>query len=141
MIDQSAADVMRHSVRTVAEGETASALAGLFVEHGVGSAVVLSEDGSVAGIVTESDLTRLLAADADVRTTPVGSFMTSPVVTLGSGESIHTAAALMRDNRIRRLPIVDDGELVGILTAADLTYYIPRLRDAISRERNALSRR
>jgi CBS domain-containing protein len=60
----------------------------------------------------------------------VESFMSSPVVTVEPTASVHAAAELMRENGIRRLPVVDEG-LVGIVTAADLTHYIPRLRDRI----------
>ena len=137
MIDQTVADVMTHSVRTITEETTASAVATLFVEEAVGSAVVIDpETGNLGGIVTESDIIRQVAIDADITSVPVGSFMTTSVVTIGSAESIHTAATLMRDHSIRRLPVVDDGNLVGILTTTNLTHYLPRLRNTILRDRN-----
>jgi CBS domain-containing protein len=90
----------------------------------------------MVGIVTESDIMHQVAVDADVRSVPVGAFMTSPVVTTTSTESIHVAATLMRDHSIRRLPVVDDGEPVGMLTTTNLVHYIPRLRNDILRARN-----
>ncbi len=139
MIDQSVSDVMRHSAQTVTEETTASAVASLFAENGIGSAVVVDpETDDLLGIVTESDIMQQVAAGADVTAVAVGSFMTTPVVTITSTESIDTAATLMRDHSIRRLPVVDDDHLVGILTTTDLTHYLPRLRNAILRTRDGL---
>ena len=136
MIDQFVADVMTPSVRTTTGGVTASAVARLFSDDGIGSAVVVDpETGDLVGIVTESDVMHQVAVDADVRSVPVSAFMTSPVVTTESTESIHVAATLMRDHSIRRLPVVDDGELVGMLTTTNLAHYIPRLRNDILRAR------
>lgn len=137
MIDQSVADVMTPFARTVTGETTASAVARLFSDDGIGSAVVVDpETGDLVGIVTESDIMHQVAVDADVRSVPVSAFMTSPVVTVTSPESIHAAATLMRDHSIRRLPVVDDGELVGMLTTTNLAHYIPRLRNDVLRARN-----
>ena len=140
MIDQSVADVMTPIVRTVTRDTTASETARLLAASEIGSAVVVDPDtDEILGIVTESDIMRQVASDADVATTQVGSFMSSPVVTVASTECIHTAAALMKDRSVQRLPVVDDGDLVGILTTANLVYYIPRLRREILRRRKAMS--
>ncbi len=136
VIDHSVADVMTQSVRTVTEEETASAVARLFSGSGIGSAVVVDpETEDPVGIVTESDIMHQVAADADVTSVPVGSFMTTPVVTLGPAASIYAAATLMEEHSIRRLPIVDGDDLVGILTTTNLTHYLPRLRNTILRTR------
>lgn len=140
MIDQSVADVMTPFVRTTTGETTANAVARLFSDDGIGSAVVVDPGtGDAVGIVTESDIMHQVAVDADVRSVPVSAFMTSPVVTVTSTESIHAAATLMRDHSIRRLPVVDDGELVGMLTTTNLAHYIPRLRNDILRARNGFA--
>lgn len=137
MIDQSVADVMTSSVRTVSPETTASAVARLFADDGIGSAIVVGPDSDeILGIVTESDIMRQVASDADVTTTPVASFMTTPVTTIRRTDSITAAATVMKANAIRRLPVVDDGELVGMLTTTNLAHYVPRLRDAIHRTRH-----
>jgi CBS domain-containing protein len=137
MIDQSVGDVMTHAVRTVTGETTASAVARLFAENRIGSAVVVDPDtGELLGIVTESDIMRQVAADADVASTPVRSFMTAPVVTIASTDSIDTAAILMKERSIRRLPVVDGDDLVGMLTTTNLAHYLPRVRDSILRTRN-----
>ena len=140
MIDQSVAGVMTHSVRTITDETTASAVARLFAAEDIGSAVVVTpETGDLIGIVTESDIMHQVATDADVTIVPVSSFMASPVITISSTESIHTAATLMKDHSIRRLPVVDAGDLVGMLTTTNLTHYLPRLRNSILRSRDELA--
>ncbi|WP_211694205.1 CBS domain-containing protein [Natronomonas salina] len=139
MIDQSVADVMMESVRTVTAETTASDVARLFADHDIGSAVVVDPgSGELLGIVTESDVMHQVAIDADVATVAVGSFMSEHLVTIDSSESIHEAAAMMKEHSIRRLPVVDDGALVGILTTTNLTHYLPRLRNAVLRTRGEL---
>jgi CBS domain-containing protein len=140
MIEQSVGDVMTHSVRTVSVEATGSAVARLFAANGIGSAVVVDEADNVLGIVTESDLMQQVASDADVTAVQVGSFMSAPVVTTTSAASIDAAAELMHEHSIRRLPVVDDGHLVGMLTTTNLAHYIPRLRDAIRRARTGSKR-
>lgn len=131
---------MTHTVRTITEETTASVIARLFADENIGSAVVITpETADLLGIVTESDIMHQVATDADETSVPAGSFMTSPVITISSAESIHTAATLMKDHSIRRLPVVDDGALVGILTTTNLTHYLPRLRNSILRTRNDLT--
>ncbi|MGM0718819.1 MAG: CBS domain-containing protein [Halobacteriota archaeon] len=137
MIDQSVGDVMTSSVHTVEGEATACDVAVLFAEHSIGSAVVTgSETGEVTGIVTESDIMKRVAAGDDIESVRVDSFLSAPVITVASSESIHTAADLMKEHSIRRLPVVDDDELVGILTTTNLTHYLPRLRNGILRDRN-----
>lgn len=58
--------------------------------------------------------------------------MTTSVVTIGSAESIHTAATLMKDHSIRRLPVVGADNLVGILTTTNLTHYLPLACETLS---------
>lgn len=140
MIEQSVGDVMTRSVRTIAPATTACEVAVLFAEHDIGSAVVVTpETERPIGIVTDSDLLEQVAAGADIESIRVDSFMTAPLVTITSTDDIHTAAALMKDQSIQGLPVIDDGDLVGIVTTTDLTHYIPRLRNTILRGRNELA--
>ena len=130
---------MTASVQTVTAETTAADVARVFADQDIGSAVVIDPGSDeLVGIVTESDVMHQVATDADVATVTVGSFMSEHVVTIDSGESIHEAAALMKDHSIRRLPVVDDGALVGILTTTNLTHDLPRLRNSILRTRGEL---
>ena len=85
------------------------------------SCMVAVEQGRVAGIFTERDTARLVAADADFGKLTLGDVMTSPMITLHRDESMLDAALLMRQHGIRRLVIVDDAEQpLGIVTQFDL---------------------
>lgn len=140
MIEQSVDDVMTRTVHTIDAEATACEVARLFAEHDIGSALVVDPaTDDLAGIVTQSDVMAQVAGDVEIATVSVGSFMTRSVVTIDSSASIHEAAALMREHSIRRLPVVDDGELVGILTTTNLTHYLPRLRNTILRARGELA--
>lgn len=140
MIDQSVVDVMTDSVETITTETTASEVARLFADRSIGSALVVDpETEALLGIVTESDVMHQVAVDAAVATVRVGSFMSAPVLTVDSGASIHEAATLMRDHSVRRLPVVDGDDLVGILTTTNLTHYIPRLQNAVLRTRGDLA--
>ena len=131
---------MTRSVRTLPVETTASEVARLFVEADIGSAVVVApETGETLGIVTEADIIQQVAAGASIESVRVDSFMTTPLITTTSTEGIHTAAGLMKEYSIRRLPVIDDGDLVGILTTTDLTHYLPRLRKTILRGRHELA--
>ena len=136
MIDQTVGDVMNEQVRTVAPEQTARDVARLFAEHGIGSAVVVGETSAPVGIVTESDIMEQVAAGADIEAVRVESFLTSPLVSVARSADIHAAADLMKEHSIRRLPVVEDGDLLGIVTTTDLTHYLPRLRNTILRERS-----
>jgi CBS domain-containing protein len=140
MIDQFVGDVMTRSVQTISPETTACDVATLFAENDIGSAVVLdSETGEHSGIVTGSDIMQLVAAGADIDAVRVATFLSAPLITIASTENIHAAATLMKEHSIRRLPVTEDGDLIGILTTTDLTHYLPRLRNTILRGRNDLT--
>ncbi|MXR50010.1 CBS domain-containing protein [Halovenus sp. WSH3] len=133
---------MTESVYTVGPEATACAVAKLFARRDVGSALVVDQDsGETLGIVTESDIMRQVASGADTGAVRVETFLSRSLVSVSSSEEIHTAAALMRERSLQRLPVVDDGETVGMLTTSDLTDYLPRLRNTIRRTSQTARRR
>jgi len=95
-------------------------------EKKIGSIIVVQK-GKVLGIVTERDLVRrVLAENRDPRTVQIHDIMTTPVVTITSNEDIIDAAQLMKAKGIRRLVIIDDGKLIGIITTDDLARNMKR---------------
>ncbi len=93
------------------------------VEANVGSLLVL-ENGKVAGIVTERDYLRRCALEERTdRETEVREIMTSPLVVVTPETTIDECMALMTDRRIRHLPVVEDGEIVGIVSIGDLVKF------------------
>ncbi len=118
-------EVMIEDVVTVGQGGTASTAAARLDEEGVGSLVV--ENGEPVGIITEKDVVGVLAARQDPSAVTVSEFMSKPLVTVESGAGLEEAASLLRRNDVQHLPVVDDGELAGIVTSTDLSYYLPQL--------------
>jgi CBS domain-containing protein len=87
---------------------------------GVGSVVVLDE-GRLAGILTERDLLRAVAAAADLDAVPAAVFMTAEVVTAGADWEVYEAAAEITARRIRHLVVVDDdGRVLGVVSVRDV---------------------
>lgn len=83
--------------------------------------VVVMEGGELAGIVTDRDIVvRAVARDLDAGTTPLRDVCTRDPVTVAPDEDVEGAVALMREHAVRRLPVVDGGEIVGILSIGDL---------------------
>ena len=81
----------------------------------------MQDYGRVVGIVTDRDLAvRVLGLGLDARTTPLAAVMTTPVTTLSPADSQSKAIQLMQQRNIRRIPLVEAGRLVGIVTLDDL---------------------
>ncbi|WP_420078703.1 CBS domain-containing protein [Streptomyces sp. JL4002] len=87
--------------------------------HGVGCLVV-TEGGALRGIVTDRDVAVRAVAGGLDRDAPVGQVMTSPAVTVDAAEDIHTAYRMFRHSGVRRLPVLDGQQVVGMLTIDDL---------------------
>jgi signal-transduction protein with cAMP-binding, CBS, and nucleotidyltransferase domain len=96
-------------------------------ERGVGSIIIVKSKKPV-GILTERDLLmKVVATDQRPSKVPVGKVMSSPVLTISPDVEVTEAARVMVRNRIRRLPVVDRGRLIGIVTASDITAVSPEL--------------
>lgn len=107
-------------VFTVAPTETVAATAALLNARRVGALVVLEAD-AVAGIFSERDLVRALADDGPgALSTPISRYMTKDVLFADPGETVESLLARMTDRRIRHLPVVRAGRLVGLVSIGDL---------------------
>ena len=113
------ADVMSKSVISVDASVTVNEAAKMMEDAKVG-AVIVMEDNAPVGIVTDKDFAVKIVAHAYPITTPVKQIMSSPLFSIRSDESVRTAADLMHDRKIRKMPVVDDGTVVGIVTATDI---------------------
>lgn len=91
------------------------------IENNNIGAVIVQDKGHVVGIVTDRDLTiRVLGQALDPTTATLGEVMTTPVVTLSPANTQADAVRLMRQSNIRRIPLVEDDRLVGIVTLDDM---------------------
>jgi CBS domain-containing protein len=89
-------------------------------EKHIGS-VIVTESGKPAGIFTERDLlTKILAKDPNLLKGRVKDFMSSPLTVITTDFELREAARIMTQLKIRRLPVVQEGQLLGIVTSADI---------------------
>ncbi|HET7704240.1 MAG TPA: CBS domain-containing protein [Candidatus Limnocylindrales bacterium] len=147
-------DVMTRSVSTVKPDTPLRDVAHVLTRQGISGAPVVGADGAVLGVVSEADLlvkeqgidaiphrplaalfgesrqTRELLAKASAIT--AAEAMTAPAITVASNRPIHEAAAIMTARRVNRLPVVDDGRLVGIVSRADLVRAYVRSDDELA---------
>ena len=97
--------------------------------RGVGSLVVTGENGKIYGIVTERDFIRKVALKGqDAGKAKVGDVMTAKVIVATPDDSVQECMALMTEQRIRHLPVVDEGILVGIVSIGDLIKQLTRVQ-------------
>lgn len=89
--------------------------------HGVGALVVSADGKSIAGIVSERDIVRSLGNEgSDVLSEPVSKIMTSKVITCGLEATSEELMSLMTRSRFRHVPVVEDDELVGVVSIGDV---------------------
>jgi CBS domain-containing protein len=118
-------DVLRSKgggVITVRPDETVSGLLALLAEHRIGACVVSSDGTRVDGIVSERDVVRHLhATGTSVLSGPVSGIMTSDVTTGTAHDDIAEMAAVMTEQRIRHVPVLDEeGTLAAIVSIGDI---------------------
>ena len=117
-------DVMRGKangdVVTITAEASVRDLLALLAEHNIG-AVIVSADGSrVDGIVSERDVVRKLNGDDSVLDAPVEQIMTAVVQTCEPGHDVDELMAQMTEHRIRHVPVIDNGNLIGVISIGDV---------------------
>ncbi len=113
------ADVMTKSVLSVDASMTINEAAKMMEDTKVG-AVIVMENNVTVGIVTDRDFAVKVAAHAYQITAPVKQIMSSPLFSINSDESVRTAAGLMHERGIRKLPVINDEKVIGMITATDI---------------------
>jgi CBS domain-containing protein len=118
---QTIEQVMTRDPVTVDEGSPVREAARLMREANIGDVLVSRPDGSVCGIVTDRDLAlNVVAEGADPNTLTVRDVCSHVIESVQSGDPVGKAVSKMREHAIRRLPVIDDGSLVGIVSIGDL---------------------
>ena len=114
-------ELMNQSVVSITPGESASLAARLLARHQLGALPVCGEDGGLRGIVTDRDLvTRCVAAETDPHKVPVREIMSRNCAVISPEEDAAEAARLMGAGQVRRLPVLEDGKVVGMVSLGDL---------------------
>lgn len=145
-------DLMSRDVVTVVPEASLKEAAALLAERKISGVPVVGVTGAVVGVLSEADI--LVKTGAEVRrggllgwlldpgldleekitATTVGEAMSAPAVTIGPDRHVHEAASLMVSESVNRLPVVEDGTLVGIVTRADVVRAFTRTDAEISEE-------
>jgi len=124
-------DIMKSKIVTIEHGETIRKACDKFNENKVGCLVVTNNQ-EIVGIVTERDLIeRALCKDLDLNTAKIEEIMSTNVITIGMDKKIMAAVDVMRDNKIKKLPVVHNGAIIGIITSTDVAYSRPSLKHFI----------
>src|SRR5512146_1515980 len=118
------AEILRHkadqAVHTIRADATAHEAIKRMAESNIGALLVV-EAGKIVGILSERDYTRRIGlADRSPKQTPVREVMTSPVMYVSPAHTNEECMALMTDSRLRHLPVLDRGQLVGLVSIGDL---------------------
>ena len=130
---KSAAQVLkakpRQTVETVAPSTSVFDAVKLMAEKNIGALLVM-ENVSIVGIITERDYARkIVLMGRSSKQTPVGDIMSFPVMVVRPEQTNEECMALMTDNRLRHLPVVDKDKLIGLISIGDL------VKDIISEQK------
>lgn len=114
-------NVMTSDVVTVKDTQTVQEAAALMSEHNIGSIPVVNSRGDMVGIITDRDITLRTTAQGEGTQTPVSEVMTAQQVVQATPDmDVQQAAQLMAQQQIRRLPVVENGKIVGMVSLGDL---------------------
>lgn len=107
-------------VITIRPEQTIREAIALLARHNVGALVVVDDAGRLAGIVSERDIVRAAVTDEELFARPVSGIMTRDLITGLPQDDLSSVAKTMTEQRIRHLPVVDQGKLVGIISIGDV---------------------
>jgi len=133
-----ARDIMTPSPVCAGENENLLDVAKKLSDEGVGALPICGEDNRLKGMVTDRDIVvECLAKGLDPATTTAGQLGDGKPVTIGADDSVEEALATMSQHQVRRLPVIDGHDLVGMVSLADVARSLPEhkvgaLTEAIS---------
>lgn len=138
-------DIMTRNVVTIETGKTVQEAVEIMNKKEIGC-IVVTKDGSPIGIVTERDvLNKIVVEGRDPEKTKIEEIMSSPLITGSPDMTLEDAAKLLVLRRVKKLPIVEKGKLVGIVTLFDIVRWEPLainiLKRALAEERLPLRMR
>jgi CBS domain-containing protein len=118
---QTARDVMTSDCECIGENETVQDAAKKLKELNVGSMPICGEDDRLKGMLTDRDIVvKVIAEGQDPAATTAGQLGEGKPVTIGADDSIDEALRTMAEHKVRRLPVIDGHQLVGIVAQADI---------------------
>jgi len=121
-----ARDIMNAGVTCVGAHETLSAAAQHMREHNIGALPVCGDDDRLHGMLTDRDIVvKGLAAGLDPNTTTAGELARNSVYHVDASATIQEMLNVMEEHQVRRLPVIEEHRLVGIVTEADIARHLP----------------
>lgn len=124
----------RRPINTVHPDDSITESIRLMTEQNIGAVLVMDED-NLEGIFTERDaLNKVLAEGVDPNSTKVSAVMTKDPVCVDPSTTIEEAMSIVTDRKVRHLPIIHNGKLVGIVSSGDLTHWLVQDREDEIRE-------
>jgi CBS domain-containing protein len=120
-VAKTARDVMTGGVECIGEKDSVLDAAKRLSELGVGSAPICGEDDRLKGMITDRDIVvEVLAGGKDPASVTAGELGGGKPITIGADDSVDDALKTMSQNKVRRLPVIDGHDLVGVVSIADL---------------------
>jgi CBS domain-containing protein len=117
---QKVSDLMTSAPVTLSSGQPVADAARAMRDNGIGDVLVM-DDGQLRGVVTDRDIVvRVIADGRDPGNTPVGEVCSPDLVTVRPDEDADTAVRRMRERSVRRVPVVENGQPVGVLSIGDM---------------------
>lgn len=135
-----ARDLMTGPAQTLGLGDSLMAAAQALASADVGSMPVLDDQGTLVGVVTDRDLVvRGIAEGVDPGRGTVADVMTETVVVVNADDDAHAVVNALSQNQVRRIPVLDGDQVVGVISQADLARHLPNEQtgdvvEAISRD-------
>jgi CBS domain-containing protein len=124
-MSKTARDVMTGGAECIGEGETLLDAARKLAELDVGALPICGEDNRLKGMLTDRDIVvKALAQGKDPGSTTAGELGEGKPVTIGADDSVEEALHTMSEHKVRRLPVIDGHDLVGVVSQADLARHI-----------------
>jgi CBS domain-containing protein len=121
-----ARDIMSSDAKCVGENDTIREAAEQLKELGVGAMPICGEDNRLKGMLTDRDITiEVVAAGKDPESVKAGELGDGKPVTIGADDSIEEALRTMSEHQVRRLPVIDGHDLIGMVSQADIARNLP----------------
>lgn len=126
-MSKTAREIMSADAEYVGEGESVSEAAEKMARLDVGALPICGEDERLKGMLTDRDIViKVLAEGKDPKDTKAGELATGKPVTIGAEDSAEEALRTMSEHKLRRLPVIDGHELIGVLSQGDLAVALGR---------------
>ncbi|WP_411734693.1 CBS domain-containing protein [Paeniglutamicibacter sp.] len=124
-----AREIMTGTPECIGENETLEEAARKMLQFDIGSMPICGEDKRLKGMISDRDIvTKCVAQGGDPRTTRAGELGEGKPFTIGADDSIEEAIKIMEEHQVRRLPVIEGHQLVGMLSQADIAKNYPEER-------------